>query len=303
MATGATARPFLHDLNIRVVLNRNGDAQITETRLMDIDSEGTECYIGLGNMGQSIVGNLRVKDETGREYTCVDDWDIDQSRQWKAGKCGIIEKRNGYELCWGLGDEGHRTYTTSYTITSLVHAYPDADAIRHVFLDEAVRPKPAHARLTIIPADGIHISPDSCGIWGFRFQGDLWFEGDSIVAESTEAFEDRSALYIMVKFPKGMFEPTIQEDDFEAHRADQDTEATYRVLMGELDMYAPGANEDEEKVLENDMDKLAEFSKQNDNVDFAGRIVWADVNGVRTEVFNFGKHKGLPHSQPVAALQ
>ena len=212
------ARPFLHDLNIRVVLSRNGDAQITETRLMDIDSEGTECYIGLGNMGQSIVGNLRVKDETGREYTCVDDWDIDQSRQWKAGKCGIIEKRNGYELCWGLGDEGHRTYTTSYTITSLVHAYPDADAIRHVFLDEAVRPKPAHARLTIIPADGIHISPDSCGIWGFRFQGDLWFEGDSIVAESTEAFEDRSALYIMVKFPKGMFEPTIQEDDTFEHK-------------------------------------------------------------------------------------
>ena len=39
------------------------------------------------------------------------------------------------------------------------------------------------------------------------------------------------------------------EEDFEAHRADQDTEATYRVLMGELDKYAPGANEDPEKVL------------------------------------------------------
>lgn len=84
------------------------------------------------------------------------------------------------------------------------------------------------------------------------------------------------------------------EDDFEAHRADQDTEATYRVLMGELDKYAPGANEDAEKVLPNDMQALADFSKQNDNVDFAGRIVWADVNGQRTEVFNFGKHKGVP---------
>jgi len=84
------------------------------------------------------------------------------------------------------------------------------------------------------------------------------------------------------------------EDDFEAHRADQDTEATYRVLMGELDKYAPGANEDPEKVLENDMQILADFSKQNDNVDFAGRIVWAEVNGQRKEVFNFGKHKGLP---------
>lgn len=86
------------------------------------------------------------------------------------------------------------------------------------------------------------------------------------------------------------------EDDFEAHRADQDTEATYRVLMGELDKYAPGANEDPEKVLQNDMEQLAEFSKMNDNVDFAGRIVWADVNGQRTEVFNFGKHKGKPVS-------
>ena len=47
------ARPQLHDLDIKVVLSRNGDARITETRLMSIDSEGTECYIGLANMGES----------------------------------------------------------------------------------------------------------------------------------------------------------------------------------------------------------------------------------------------------------
>ena len=97
------------------------------------------------------------------------------------------------------------------------------------------------------------------------------------------------------------------EDDFEAHRADQDTEATYRVLMGELDKYAPGANEDPEKVLENDMEQLAAFSKTNNNIDFAGRIVWGEMkdrygkpildkdgNPRLTEVFNFGKHKGVP---------
>ena len=96
------------------------------------------------------------------------------------------------------------------------------------------------------------------------------------------------------------------EDDFEAHRADNDTEATYRVLQGQLDMYEPGRQEEPERQLENNMDALAEISKTNDNVDFMGRMVWKnalDKNGnpvldekgnpVKTEYFNFGKYKGM----------
>lgn len=96
------------------------------------------------------------------------------------------------------------------------------------------------------------------------------------------------------------------EDDFQAHRADQDTEATYRVLQGELDKYEPGMVEDPSFALPNDMDVLAEESKQNDNVDFAGRMVWEtmkdskgnpllgkDGKPMRREVFNFGKFKGV----------
>ena len=95
------------------------------------------------------------------------------------------------------------------------------------------------------------------------------------------------------------------EDDFEAHRADQDTEATYRVLLGQLDKYNPETEPEVERQKKNDMGFLADFSKQNNNVDFAGRIVWAELkdkngntikdkegNPVLTEVFNFGKHKG-----------
>lgn len=101
------------------------------------------------------------------------------------------------------------------------------------------------------------------------------------------------------------------EEDFEAHRADQDTEATYRVLMGQLDRYSEENEPEPERRLVNDMQFLAEFSKQNDNVDFAGRIIWAekkDANGnvvkdengepIKVETFNFGKYKG----QEVAAV-
>ena len=217
-ATSLSARPFLHSLDIRVVLSHNGDAHITETRVMDIDSEGTECYIGLGNMGGSEVRDLQVTDENGVEFTNIGDWDVDRSRDWKTGKCGIVYKHNGYELCWGLGESGSRTYTTRYVITSLVHAYPDADAIRHVFLDQDVSPKPDKARLSIEAEDSTLFSEENCGIWGFRFGGELSFEDGKIIVHNTEPFDYRGALYMMVRFDKGMFEPTIQEDDTFEHK-------------------------------------------------------------------------------------
>jgi DNA polymerase III subunit epsilon len=67
-----------------------------------------------------------------------------------------------------------------------------------------------------------------------------------------------------------------------AHSAEADTAATYEVLKAQLDRYAD---------LENDIEKLALFSAFNNNVDFAGRIIY-DENGV--EVFNFGRYKGRP---------
>ena len=100
------------------------------------------------------------------------------------------------------------------------------------------------------------------------------------------------------------------EEDFTAHRADEDTEATWRVLQAELDYYTEEhqrelGEDPKGRTLQNNVQMLAEFSRVNNNVDFAGRIVWGeakDAKGntilgedgqpVMTEYFNFGKHKG-----------
>lgn len=68
----------------------------------------------------------------------------------------------------------------------------------------------------------------------------------------------------------------------DAHSALADTQATYEVLLGQLDRYPE---------LENDVEKLAEFSRSGKSVDLSARIV-LDDNDV--PVFNFGKHKGKP---------
>ena len=211
----------LNDLNIQVVLSQNGDARITETRQMTITDRGTECYIGLGNMGASEVKDLTVSDETGQQFENIDTkWNTKASRADKAGRCGVVTKSHGVtELCWGLGDSGERTYVTSYTITGLVRSYPDADAIRHVFLDQSVTPKPKHAIVTISSADAsIMFSPDTCGVWGFRFEGDMRFEGGKMVAETTKAMDSESAMYVMAMFPKGMMQPTVTVDDTFEHK-------------------------------------------------------------------------------------
>ena len=90
-----------------------------------------------------------------------------------------------------------------------------------------------------------------------------------------------------------------------AHLADFDTLATWQVLQGQLDKYSPECESDESRQLENSVPALAQKSRTNDNVDFAGRIIWKPVVGhdgepvkdpsgniVKEEFFNFGKYKG-----------
>lgn len=66
----------------------------------------------------------------------------------------------------------------------------------------------------------------------------------------------------------------------DAHSAAADTEATYEVLLSQLDRYPE---------LENNIKKLSEFSTRRKSVDFAGFIILDEKD---QEIFSFGKHKG-----------
>lgn len=65
-----------------------------------------------------------------------------------------------------------------------------------------------------------------------------------------------------------------------AHSACADTRATYEVLKAQLDRYDD---------LSPEVDMLSDFSTQNKNVDFMGRLIY-DSKG--REMINFGKYKG-----------
>lgn len=65
-----------------------------------------------------------------------------------------------------------------------------------------------------------------------------------------------------------------------AHGAEADTNATYEILLAQLDKY---------KDIENTVDALSEYSTHGKRADFAGFIL---VNDKEEEIFSFGKYKG-----------
>jgi DNA polymerase III subunit epsilon len=80
----------------------------------------------------------------------------------------------------------------------------------------------------------------------------------------------------------------------DAHRALTDVRATYEVLQAQLDLYKETEFEDQNGIksipVENNIEKLCEFSSYDRYVDYMGRIVLDDNN---VPVFNFGKNKGM----------
>jgi len=217
VAGAVEARPRLKDLDIRVELADNGDARITETRRMNIESTSTECYIVVGNMNGSKVRDLSVTDETGLDYEVMDKWQTSWSRSRKTGKCGIVHTDHGYEICWGIGEEGSRTYITSYTVTKLCRSYEGGDGFNYMFVTDGIEPRPEHAKVTIVRegTDG-GFNEEDVEMWAFRYHGDVWWIDGAIVAETDEALDDDEAMIVMARIESGVLHPSMEMDmDFD----------------------------------------------------------------------------------------
>ena len=65
-----------------------------------------------------------------------------------------------------------------------------------------------------------------------------------------------------------------------AHGAEADTNATYEILLAQLDKY---------EDIENSVEALSEYSTHGERADFAGFIL---MNDEKQEIFSFGKYKG-----------
>ena len=202
----------LRDMDIRVVLQHDGSARITQIWDATV-VDGTEMYIPISNLGEMTVSDLAVS-ENGQAYINEGrDWDVDRSLDGKAGRCGIIDKHNGVELCWGKTSYGPHVWTVEYTVTGLVQSFTDADGFNFMFVNPGFDAPAQHVKVTILnDTGGPEWTYDNTLVWGFGSYGDIEVVNGAIVYESSEPYSRQSSCIALVRFEKGLFAPTVSRN-------------------------------------------------------------------------------------------
>jgi DNA polymerase-3 subunit epsilon len=176
------------------------------------------------------------------------------------------------------------TETKTRRINPEMHIPEQATAIHHI-TDDDVKDSPTFKQI----AKSLAKMFEGCDIAGFnsnRFDIpmlDQEFQRANVDFDFTKArFVDVQTIFHK-KEPRNLvaaYKFYCGKDLENAHSATADTQATYEVLLAQLERY---------NDLPTTVDKLSEFSSQNRNVDFMGRLVY-DEKG--REIINFGKYKG-----------
>ena len=206
----------IRNIDETVVLRKDGSARITQVWDVTVVS-GTEFYLPFDNLGPMEIDDLTVS-ENGEEFFAEGDgWDTDRSREQKRGRCGIVRKRGGVELCWGQGDYGDHVWTVSYTVKGLVMRMGDYDGLYFSFVNPGLSAPPQHVKVMLInETGGPEWTTDNVKVWGFRSQSEIFVEDGAVRAESLESFGYNSAMTVLVRFDQGLFEPAVEyEKSFE----------------------------------------------------------------------------------------
>lgn len=196
-----------------------------------------------------------------------------------------IAKDRIVELCYIRVEPNGNEEARSMRINPEMHI-PEVASSVHGITDDDVKDCPTFADV----APQLAATFEGCDLAGFnsnRFDLPLLAEefmkaGVNIDLSHVQAIDVQNIYHKLEKRTLAAAYKFYCGRDLEnAHSALADTQATYEVLQAQLDHYP--------NDLQNDVDFLAEFSRMNRSIDFAGRFVY-DESG--KELINFGKYKG-----------
>lgn len=199
-------------INMDVFVEQQGNAKVTEVWDVDVNS-GTEVYKPYGDLGDSVISNFKVVDETGRVFKAIDNWDINGSLASKAYQSGMRNIDDGVELNFGIGSYGHHTYTLTYEISNFVYQLEDSQMIYFNLIPKSMNPAPAQVKIRIM--SDVILGVDNAQIWSFGYPGTVHFVNGGIELLTNEPLDSENYMVLLTKINNGTFKPfTNLKKDF-----------------------------------------------------------------------------------------
>ena len=216
-AFSASAKNQVINIDADIIINDDGSADIYQTWQCNF-AQDTEVYYFFPDEGRYKIRGFVVWDED-KTYETVSDWDTSLSFIEKAGKCGILEYNDGYELCWGITEYGTKTYYVYFKIDNLVTAYKDADATYFCLFSDNVTTRPTYATVKIslangkkltdagIFTDGEFISEGNCTVRRNLYEYYGEFEDGAFVTKTDFPMTNVDFMAFSFIFEKGLINP------------------------------------------------------------------------------------------------
>lgn len=206
----------VRDLDINITLIKNGNIVVHERWDVDTGDQITEWYLVRENLEDIEITGFSVFDGDDNKLQDDGEWNVNRSREEKAGRYGIVHKSDGVELCWGVGEYGDHVYHAIYVMSRAVKTLDDYDVLHLQVVSPGLSAPPEHVRVRV-NRDEVQLDTTNTRIWGFGFAGRSAFEEDgTIVFESEEPLGTEDSVIILLRFEKGLFaSPSVRERSFQ----------------------------------------------------------------------------------------
>jgi len=202
----------ISNIDMNIYVDNYGNAYVEEIWDAYVN-EGTEGWHPYYNLGNSVISDLSVTMD-GREYTTIDDWDVDASFSEKTYKAGIYNVGgNEVDICFGISSYGSHIYTIKYKISNFVSTTSDADIIYWNLFPYDFSAEPGNVSIKIY-SDFRY--KDTLDVWGYGKYGAPCYVYDGRIEMTSDGSIDSDEyLTILVKFDKGTFNTSnVLDNDF-----------------------------------------------------------------------------------------
>lgn len=197
-------------IDVEAIIHHDGSATMTEIWTTADVYEGTQISRIMDLPSSMGVHSLEVQSMDGTPFETVTDWQTRTTFEERAAHASILTTNTGYEIVWGITEQGDNRYVITYKLEGLVQGFNDGVSMHFDFVPAGITPTPSEVSLQLYASD-FDLAQVEFELLGMTGDVAVTLEG-AILAHSEVSFAEGDSLTLRAQFPDELFVPTVQNN-------------------------------------------------------------------------------------------